>query len=40
VKRELFVRALEEVVFPGLDGAGVDTEPGRAWLAARRIATS
>ena len=35
-KRELFVGALEEVVLPGLDGAGVDTSPAREWLAARR----
>jgi hypothetical protein len=31
-KRDLFVRSLEEVVFPGLDGAEVDTSAGRAWL--------
>jgi len=36
VKRELFVRSLDEVIFPGLEGAGVDTGAGRAWLAARR----
>jgi hypothetical protein len=36
LKRSLFVRTLEEVVFPGLDGAGVDTSAGRAWLAGRR----
>lgn len=34
-KRALFVRSLEEVVFPGLDGAGVDTSEARAWLAGR-----
>jgi hypothetical protein len=33
-KRDLFVRALEDVVFPGLDEAGVDTSAARAWLAA------
>jgi hypothetical protein len=40
-KRELFVRALEEVVFPGLEGAGVDVAAGRAWLEGalgRRLA--
>jgi hypothetical protein len=31
-KRELFVRTLGEVVFPGLEGAGIDVAPGRAWL--------
>jgi hypothetical protein len=34
-KRHLFVRSLEEVVFPGLEGAGVDTAAGRTWLAER-----
>jgi hypothetical protein len=34
-KRDLFVRTLEEVIFPGLEGAGVDTAAGRAWLAER-----
>jgi hypothetical protein len=34
-KRALFVQTLEEVVFPGLAGAGVDTAAGRAWLAAQ-----
>ncbi len=33
LKRELFARSLEEVVFPGLEGAGVDAAAGRAWLA-------
>jgi hypothetical protein len=32
-RRSLFVRTLEEVIFPGLEGAGVDTGAGRAWLA-------
>ncbi len=36
-KRELFVRTLEEVILPGLDGAGVDTGEGRGWL--RRMGT-
>ena len=39
-KRALFVRSLEEVVFPGLDGAGVDTSAARGWLAARREAAT
>jgi rubrerythrin len=34
VKRDLFVRALEDVVLPGLEGAGVDTGAARGWLAA------
>lgn len=37
-QRELFVRVLEDVVFPGLEGSGVDTAAGREWLAARRAA--
>jgi len=37
-KRALFVGALEDVIFPGLDGAGVDTGDGRAWLAGVRAA--
>jgi len=36
MKRDLFVRSLEEVVFPGLEGAGVDTVAGRARLGERR----
>jgi hypothetical protein len=36
--RALFVRALQEVIFPGLEGAGVDTTAGRAWLAASSAA--
>jgi hypothetical protein len=34
-KRDLFVRVLEEVVFPGLEGSGVDTAAAREWLAAQ-----
>ncbi len=34
-KRDLFVRALEAVVFPGLEASGVDTAAGREWLANR-----
>jgi hypothetical protein len=33
MKREVFVRALEDVVFPGLEKFGVDCAPARAWLA-------
>jgi hypothetical protein len=36
-KRDLFVGALEQVVLPGLDGAGVDTAAARAWLASARL---
>jgi hypothetical protein len=35
-KGDLLGRTLEEVIFPGLEGAGVDTGAGRAWLAERR----
>jgi hypothetical protein len=35
LQRELFVLSLGEVVFPGLEDAGVDTGAGRAWLATR-----
>ena len=38
-KRDLFVRALEDVVFPGFQGSGVDTAPARAWLIAERAST-
>lgn len=34
-KREVFTRALEEVVFPGLEHGGVSTAPAREWLAQR-----
>jgi hypothetical protein len=34
-KREIFVRTLEEVVFPGFEEFGIDPAPGRAWLLAR-----
>lgn len=34
-KREVFVRALEEVVLPGLERFGVDTVPARRWLERR-----
>jgi hypothetical protein len=39
-KRDLFVRVLEEVVFPGLESSGVDTAAGREWLAERRGAAA
>ena len=38
LKREVFARTLEEVVFPGMDGLGVDTGPARAWLDGKRQA--
>ncbi len=38
LKREVFVRTLEEVVFPGMDGLGVDTGPARSWLEGKRQA--
>jgi hypothetical protein len=34
-KKEVFVRTLEEVVFPGLEEFGIDPAPARAWLRAR-----
>lgn len=36
LKRQVFTRTLEEVVFPGLESCGVDARPARAWLASRR----
>lgn len=33
-KRELFVGALQEIVFPGLAQFGIDLTPARAWLTA------
>ena len=38
MKRDLFVRSLEEVIVPGLEGAGADTAAGRAWLHRARVA--
>lgn len=35
-KREVFIRALEDVVLPGLERFGVDTGPSRRWLDPRR----
>jgi hypothetical protein len=35
IKREVFRRTLQEVVFPGLEQLGVDAGPGRAWLARK-----
>ncbi|HSP19720.1 MAG TPA: ferritin-like domain-containing protein [Myxococcaceae bacterium] len=32
-KREVFLGTLEQVVFPGLERFGVDSGPGRQWLA-------
>jgi rubrerythrin len=39
-KREVFVRTLLDVVLPGLERFGVDSEPGRAWLEARQPGVS
>jgi len=36
MKRRIFVGTLDGVVLPGLEKFGVDPEPARAWLAARR----
>ncbi len=36
LKRRVFVRTMEEVVFPGLDRFGVDAAPARAWLESKR----
>jgi hypothetical protein len=36
LKRQVFVRTLDEVVLPGLHGLGVDVGPARAWLDAAR----
>lgn len=39
-KREIFVGALEQVVFPGLEQFGVDTAPARAWLESMQTRRS
>ncbi len=36
LKREVFTRTLDQVVFPGLENCGVDTAPARSWLEGRR----
>jgi hypothetical protein len=36
LKRQVFLRTLDEVVLPGLHGLGVDVGPARAWLAQAR----
>ena len=38
LKREVFTRVLEEVVFPGLERFGVDPAPAKAWLERKRSA--
>jgi len=38
LKKEIFVRTLEEIVLPGLETFGVSAAPARAWLLARRRA--
>ena len=35
-KREVFVLALLDVIFPGLDRFGVDSGPARSWLTERQ----
>ncbi len=35
-KREVFIRTLEEVVFPGLERCGVDAAAARSWLEGER----
>jgi len=40
LKREVFIRILEDVVFPGLETFGVDAGPARSWLATRRATLS
>jgi hypothetical protein len=40
LKREIFVRTLEEVICPGLSALGVDDGPARGWLARRRGETA
>jgi hypothetical protein len=37
-KREVFVRTLLDVVFPGLESFGIDASPARRWLDERRDA--
>ena len=32
VRRRVFVQALEDVIFPGLEALGIDSAPSRAWL--------
>ena len=32
VRKQVFVQALEDVIFPGLEALGVDSAPSRAWL--------
>jgi Rubrerythrin len=33
MRRKVFVEALEDVIFPGLDALGIDATASRAWLA-------
>jgi hypothetical protein len=32
-RRHVFIKALDDVIFPGLEALGVDARPSRAWLA-------
>jgi rubrerythrin len=36
MQRDVFTRMLEEVILPGLERAGVDSAPARAWLAEKK----
>jgi hypothetical protein len=33
MRRQVFIDALSDVIFPGLDALGIDSLPSRAWLA-------
>jgi hypothetical protein len=33
LRREVFIKTLDDVIFPGLDALGVDAAPSREWLA-------
>ena len=33
LRRKVFIDALEDVIFPGLDALAIDSAPSRAWLA-------
>lgn len=35
-KQGIFAASLDEVIFPGLESFGVDSQPARRWLASRR----
>jgi hypothetical protein len=33
MRKQVFVRTLDDVIFPGLEALGIDSRPSRAWLA-------